>query len=150
MEYMVCLLPRSLANILNLGKVCSSFIDSLDFYLTIEKLIKFLQMDKPTYYTIIPAEVRYNKKISANEKVLYSEIFTLAQKNGTCFASNGFFAELYGVDKRSITRWISTLKEHNLIKISYHIKEGNVEKRIITPLVSDVTPPRQKRHPPRS
>ena len=105
-------------------------------------------MDKPTYYTIIPAEVRYNKKISANEKVLYSEIFTLAQKGGTCFASNGFFADLYGVDKRSITRWISTLKEHKLIKISYHIKNGNVEKRIITPLVSDVDTPRQKRHPP--
>lgn len=105
-------------------------------------------MDKPTYYTIIPAEVRYNKKISANEKVLYSEIFTLAQKGGTCFASNGFFADLYGVDKRSIVRWISTLKEHKLIKISYHIKNKNVEKRIITPLVTNVTTPRHKRHPP--
>lgn len=91
-------------------------------------------MDKPTYYTIIPAEVRYNKKISANEKVLYSEIFTLAQKGGTCFASNGFFAELYGVHKRTIIKWISTLKEQKLIKISYQIKNGNVEKRIITPL----------------
>lgn len=105
-------------------------------------------MDKPTYYTIIPAEVRYNKKISANEKVLYSEIFTLAQKGGTCFASNGFFADLYGVNKRTIQKWISTLKENKLIKISYQIKNGNVEKRIITPLARNGTPPSSKGHPP--
>ncbi len=105
-------------------------------------------MDKPTYYTIIPAEVRYNKKISANEKVLYSEIFTLAQKGGTCFASNGFFADLYGVHKRTIIKWISTLKEQKLIKISYQIKNGNVEKRIITPLAQKGTPSSPKGHPP--
>lgn len=101
-------------------------------------------MDKPTYYTIIPAEVRYNKKISANEKVLYSEIFTLAQKGGTCFASNGFFAELYGVHKNTISKWISTLNEHKLIKISYKIESGKVEKRIITPLNRNVDPPKPK------
>ena len=105
-------------------------------------------MDKPTYYTIIPAEVRYNKKISANEKVLYSEIFTLAQKSGTCFASNGFFADLYGVHKSTISKWISTLKEHKLIKISYNIEGGKVEKRVITPLAPNANPPTPKRQPP--
>ena len=105
-------------------------------------------MDKPTYYTIIPAEVRYNKKISANEKVLYSEIFTLAQKGGTCFASNGFFADLYGVHKSTISKWISTLKEHKLIKISYNIEGGKVEKRVITPLAPNANPPTPKRQPP--
>jgi hypothetical protein len=105
-------------------------------------------MDKPTYYTIIPAEVRYNKKISANEKVLYSEIFTLAQKGGTCFASNGFFADLYGVHKTTISKWISTLKEHKLIKISYNIESGKVEKRIITPLARNANPPTPKRQYP--
>ena len=107
-------------------------------------------MDKPTYYTIIPAEVRYNKKISANEKVLYSEIFTLAQKGGTCFASNGFFADLYGVHKSTISKWISTLKEHKLIKISYKIESGKVEKRIITPLSRNVNPPKSDDLPPLS
>ena len=97
-------------------------------------------MDKPTYYTIIPAEVRYNKKISANEKVLYSEIFTLSQKSGGCFASNGFFAELYGVHKTTISKWISTLKEEKLIRISYQIQNGNVEKRTINPLSSNTQP----------
>jgi len=105
-------------------------------------------MDKPTYYTIIPAEVRYNKKISANEKVLYSEIFTLAQKSGTCFASNGFFAELYGVHKTTISKWISTLKEEKLIRVSYQIQNGNVEKRRITPLAPNANTPTPKRQPP--
>ena len=101
-------------------------------------------MDKPTYYTIIPSEVRYNKNISANEKVLYSEIYTLSQKSGGCFASNGFFAELYGVHKNTISKWISTLKEEKLIRISYQIQNGNVEKRTITPLNEKLNTPKPK------
>lgn len=107
-------------------------------------------MKKPRYYTVLTPEVRYNKKISANEKILYSEIFTLSQKSGGCFASNEFFAKLYGVHKVTISKWISTLKSEKLIKISYHIQDGNVEKRVITPLSENVNPPKSKRLPPLS
>lgn len=37
-------------------------------------------MDKPTYYTIIPAIVRYDGKLSPNSKLLYGELGALSDR----------------------------------------------------------------------
>lgn len=37
-------------------------------------------METPNYYAVIPAEIRYDKKLKANEKLLYGEITALANK----------------------------------------------------------------------
>lgn len=90
--------------------------------------------EKPNYFSILTAEVRYNKNISANEKLLFSEITALCNKNGECWASNNYFAKLYGVEKRTISRWINNLAEEGLINAEV-VKNSNnrVIKRIITP-----------------
>lgn len=74
--------------------------------------------DNVGYYAIIPAEVRYDKDLPANAKLLYGEITALCNKEGYCFASNEYFANLYGVSKRSITGWLIALKEKKYISIS--------------------------------
>ena len=59
-------------------------------------------MDNPNYYAIIPAGVRYSA-IKPNAKLLYGEITALANKKGYCFATNKYFAELYSVNKNTIS-----------------------------------------------
>jgi hypothetical protein len=85
---------------------------------------------KPSYYAIIPANVRYSN-LKPNTKLLYGEITALASKEGYCFASNRYFAELYDVTKNTISSWISDLHKAGFIKVQI-IKEGNqvIERRI--------------------
>ena len=48
-------------------------------------------MERPIYYSILPSKVRYAENLSANEKILYSEIVVLAKKKGYCYATNDYF-----------------------------------------------------------
>lgn len=68
------------------------------------------------YYAIIPANVRYDKRLSANAKLLYGEITALSNEKGYCWASNGYFADLYGVSSGSISNWIGNLEKAGYIK----------------------------------
>ena len=85
---------------------------------------------KPSYYAIIPAEVRYST-LKPNTKLLYGEITALSSKEGYCFASNRYFAELYKVTKNTISSWISDLNNYGFVTVTL-IKKGNqvVERRI--------------------
>ena len=88
--------------------------------------------ERPNYYAVIPATVRYDKRLKANEKLLYGEITSLTNKTGECWATSQYFADLYEVSIRSVRRWIS-----NLVKTNYiNIKILNESERYIT-LVDD-------------
>ena len=71
--------------------------------------------DKPSYYAIIPAKVRYAKELTPNAKLLYAEITALAQKDGSCWASNKYFSDLYNVSTVTISRWVSSLVDNKFI-----------------------------------
>jgi hypothetical protein len=71
---------------------------------------------KPSYYAIIPAEVRYSD-INPSAKLLYGEITALCNQKGYCWASNGYFSELYGVTKNTISTWVSVLKKHGFVSV---------------------------------
>jgi DNA-binding transcriptional ArsR family regulator len=90
--------------------------------------------EKPTYYSIIPAGVRYDEELKPNEKLLYSEITALTNKNGECWASNSYFSNLYKVDQATISRWISNLKQKGYIDLSliYKANTKQIEKRVLT------------------
>jgi len=72
--------------------------------------------DKASYYAIIPANVRYCKKITPNAKLLYGEIGALCNKEGFCWAANPYFAKLYNVNTNAISNWISSLERNNFIE----------------------------------
>lgn len=74
-----------------------------------------MKIEQPSYYAIIPAAVRYCKKLPAAAKLLYGEITALASTDKGCFARNKYFAELFDVDVRTIIRWINLLEELNFI-----------------------------------
>ena len=89
--------------------------------------------EKPNYYAIIPATVRYDKDLSDKAKLLYGEISALTNKTGECWASNKYFSELYGITTIHISRLINELKEKNYIDVEliYKINSKQIEKRTI-------------------
>ena len=72
---------------------------------------------EPSYWAVIPAPVRYDTAIPANAKLLYAEITSLARKNGYCFASNAYFADLYGITGTSVRRLLKTLVDCGYIQM---------------------------------
>ncbi len=87
----------------------------------------------PGYYAIIPATVRYDDSIPANAKLLYGEISALLNEDGFCFAGNQYFADLYGVTIKSISRLISTLEKANYIILTIEKdKTGKICNRKIS------------------
>ena len=73
--------------------------------------------ERPNYFAVIPADVRYDKTLSASEKLFYAEIVALTHKDGRCWASRRYFADLYGVDERTISRWTTKLAERGYIEV---------------------------------
>ena len=92
--------------------------------------------ENPNYYAIISAEVRYDKNLTANAKLLYAEITALLNINGECFATNKYFSNLYGKSTVTISKWVSELVANGYISTHY-IYKGNtkeIEKRYIRKL----------------
>ena len=91
---------------------------------------------QPNYYAIISAEVRYDKNLTANAKLLYAEITALLNINGECFATNKYFSNLYGKSTVTISKWVSELVANGYISTNY-IYKGNtkeIERRYIRKL----------------
>ncbi len=93
------------------------------------------------YYAIIPGNVRYNKQLSANVKLLYAEITALTNEKGYCWASNKYFADFFEVDARTIQRWLKTLADENYIKIN--IERNTTTNAVISRTITlfDTLPP---------
>jgi hypothetical protein len=88
-------------------------------------------MDR-NYWAFIPADVRYDDRLSPNAKLFYAEITALTNQEGYCWASNEFFANIYKVSPKTISRWISELKKAEHITVEYQYNDKKVSGRFIT------------------
>ena len=83
--------------------------------------------EKPNYFAVIPANVRYDKELKDKAKLLYGEIVALSDKNGYCFASNKYFADLYGISITTVSLLIKNLIEKGYVESEIIYKEGTKE-----------------------
>jgi hypothetical protein len=86
-----------------------------------------MEEESRSYYAIIPAHVRYDKDLTANAKLLYGEITALCNERGYCWATNDYFAKLYGVSKISVSNWIASLVKKGYISSEIIYREGTKE-----------------------
>ena len=113
------------------------------------------------YYAVIPANVRYDKDLPANAKLLYGEITALCNNKGFCWATNQYFADLYGVKKLAVSRWINALADKGYIFIVMEPKNDHTQELIrkislpqiptskkIAGVIKKDVPPHQKRYAP--
>lgn len=101
-------------------------------------------IEKPGYYAIIPANVRYDKRLSDKAKLLYGEITCLLQFNNKCFATNFYFSRLYEVTETQISRLISQLVNTGYIETNIEIKPNGSSRLISLPHNINVNPPVNK------
>ena len=83
--------------------------------------------EKPNYYAIIPAEVRYSKALTPNAKLLYAEITALCNMNGKCTASTEYFCKLYEVSRGAVQNWLKMLDDNGYITRVLIYRQGSKE-----------------------
>jgi len=76
------------------------------------------------YYAVIPATVRYDQRLTNGAKLMYGEITALASQKGYCYASNRYFAEIYGVTAETISRMVSKLEELGYVEVEVEASHG--------------------------
>lgn len=73
-------------------------------------------MDKPGYWAVIPATVRYDPALPPNAKLLYGEITALSGAQGYCYAQNRYFSALFGLSDRSVCRLLAALAKGGYLR----------------------------------
>ncbi len=92
-----------------------------------------MDKQKPAYWAVLPAKVRYDEELRPNAKLLYAEITALADVKGYCWASNDYLATLYGLSKKTISDLIGTLVKKGYLSVSVIKNElGEIVERRIT------------------
>jgi hypothetical protein len=86
--------------------------------------------EKPNFYAVIPAYVRYDEDLSSSQKLFYGEISSLAQKEGYCWAASSYFERLYKVSRNTVYNWIKVLEKKNYISTELVGLNGSKGRKI--------------------
>ena len=92
----------------------------------------------------IPRDIWLSKELTLREKVLLVEIDSL-HKNGSCFGTNKYFAEFFGLSRARISEVISSLIAKGFLQAEY-TKAGR--RTLITHMEKSDTPLQENLKPP--
>ena len=96
--------------------------------------------DTPSFYSIIPAAVRYDSDLSALAKLLYSEITCLSTSQGACFAKNQYFSKLYEISEREVIRILNQLQDRGYISIDRSARPRQITLTTVFGRVTKMSP----------
>lgn len=85
------------------------------------------------YFAFITADVLNDEKIRDSEKLLYARIVSLTKKEGYCFATNKYLADISNCSVKTVIRRINNLKKYGYIstKLNYKKSTKEVESRYL-------------------
>jgi len=83
---------------------------------------------KPSFWAVLPASVRYDEKVGSTAKLLFAEITALSNIEGYCWASNQYFANLYKISITQVSRLIKELEDRGFLKSFVDARTGNLRK----------------------
>ena len=93
---------------------------------------------KSSYFGILPKEVRHDKNLKANDKVLFSEIMACLEDNGVCTQKNIYFSKVLNLSKVTISKSITTLRRQGYLSHVEEYEKGTLKllKRYLTPHIN--------------
>lgn len=91
---------------------------------------------RPSFWAVLPATVRYDEKVGSTAKLLFAEITALSNIEGYCWASNQYFANLYKISITQVSRLIKELEDRGFLKSFVDSNAGN-QRRLYTQINSD-------------
>lgn len=86
------------------------------------------QKQKPNFWAVIPATVRYDEVIGSTAKLLFAEMTSLSNQEGYCWASNQYFANLFKISITQVSRLVGSLEDRGFIKTFVDSSAGNQRK----------------------
>lgn len=73
--------------------------------------------EKPSYWAVLPAKVRYDEELRPNAKLLYAEITALANTHGFSWISNERLGEFFGLSPKTIGSLIQQLSQKGYLMV---------------------------------
>ncbi|MDR2342837.1 MAG: helix-turn-helix domain-containing protein [Campylobacteraceae bacterium] len=83
-------------------------------------------MGDSNFFAVIPANVRYDKRLTPAARLFYGELTACATETACVLEKNSYFAELLGVSEQIVQKWLIELKEVGLLSWGHTKEYGRV------------------------
>ncbi len=84
------------------------------------------------YYSIVNKDYMSSNELNSLDKLLLIHITALCYKEGYCYATNRFFSEIYGYDRKTISRSINKLVDKKILNSRLEYNNMNLSKRYLS------------------